>query len=136
MLEERLALQTLESALKNERLLEEREQRLVCWRSTLTVDGVRALAEGKAALWKAGESEKQWSRAQGEELREHLQGARVRSEQAKDYLMERRSTRKAVETLVEEAVQKARYERERGEQQALDEWFQIAGGKSKSGCVR
>jgi flagellar export protein FliJ len=130
-LEEDLAAQTLAACNRALRRLEQQNHALVLRRSDLTTAGMRALTAGEVALWQAGETEKQWSRSIGEQLHEEMEAAQKQMHVVREQFMVRRSARMAVETLVEENRQKSRYERDRREQQSIDEWFQIAGGKAE-----
>jgi flagellar export protein FliJ len=130
-LEEDLAMQALAACNLTVRRLQQRAGEIALWRKNLATEGIQALTAGESALWQAGETEKHWSRSLAEQLREEIESARLRMLEERERMLTKRSARMAVETLVEESRQRERYERDRREQQSLDEWFQIVGGKSR-----
>ena len=96
-------------------------------RHGISQEGALALCAGEVEHWSAGEAEKQRLREEDERLRLRGEEAHRVVEEVRERLLERRSARMTVETLVTEAARQARYELGRREQQELDEWFQIAG---------
>lgn len=137
-LEEDVATQELEAALAELRLLDQQSLALVRWRAEVAAQGMQSIAGGQVALWHAGEIEKEWSRDWSEQLRRETDQARESVVAARDRLLDCRSARMAVETLVTKAAAEARYEQDRRDQQSLDEWFQIGGnrgGKDSSARV-